>query len=119
MAKQDLRSDETAAKYLDFRNAGGLDDGCVICKKDSLAEFTYWRIVENSFPYDRIATTHHMLVPYRHEAEAQLPHGAQQELQTLKSSYLSDHYDIIIEALPGNKSVPAHHHYHIIVQKEA
>lgn len=119
MTKLDFRSDEMIEKYRKFISNDGLtSNGCPLCSKISVAEFDYWRIVENSFPYDRIASVHHMLIPKTHSSETELSLEAKNEYINLKSTYLNNHYDIVIEALPKARSIPAHHHYHLIVQKE-
>jgi hypothetical protein len=94
------------------------DTICPLCEKTSLIEFKFWRVVENSFPYDRIASVHHMLIPKGHLLETELSIEAQKEFIELKIAYLNSHYDIIIEALPHERSIPTHHHYHLILRKE-
>lgn len=118
MAKLDLRTDETMALYHAYIARGEMQEGCRLCQKVSIAEFDFWRVVENSFPYDRIACVHHMLVSKLHDVEHNLPAEALREYIDLKTSYLNDNYDLVIEALPGCRSIPAHHHYHLIVQLE-
>ena len=110
-----LRSKATQKKY-DAYIVGGVGEGCVLCQKEPINSFTHWKIVSNDFPYDRIAKTHHMIVPIRHSDESELTDDEVQELRTLKETYIADHYDDIIEATRHQKSIPHHFHLHIIVE---
>jgi diadenosine tetraphosphate (Ap4A) HIT family hydrolase len=85
-----------------------------LCEKVSIQSFTYWKITENSFPYDQIAKTHHMLVPLRHVIEDELSKDELAEFKTIKAEHVSE-YDWIIEATAKNKSIPNHFHLHFIV----
>jgi hypothetical protein len=58
-----FRTDENQASYDAYRAAGNLDRGCVLCARESVHEFKNWRIIENIFPYDKIAKLHHMVIP--------------------------------------------------------
>ncbi|TSC67729.1 MAG: hypothetical protein G01um101466_651 [Parcubacteria group bacterium Gr01-1014_66] len=94
------------------------DDQCVLCPKIPLHSFQFYKIVQNDFPYDRLAETHHMLIPLRHSAESELLKEEKIELQHIKEDYLDENYHYIIEATNRNKSVPGHFHLHLIVMKD-
>ena len=72
----------------------------------------------NSFPYDLIASTHHMIVPLRHVVEAELSAEELREFAVIKREVVDVGYDNIIEATTKNKSLPAHFHLHLIVGKD-
>ena len=112
-----LRSNEMAAKYKAAISNGALEGECILCKKDSIAEFEHWRIIINDFPYDRIAKVHHMVIPKRHVSEDSISFEEWNELALLKGGYISDNYDYIIEAAHRNKSIPGHFHLHLIAVK--
>jgi len=115
--KFDLRSDETLKKYEVFREKGGLDAGCRLCQKETIVDFTHWRIVINSFPYDRIAKEHKLLVSKQHATEDNLPKEAIEELLYIKMNYLYDKFTFMMEAMTQARSIPAHHHYHLVTIK--
>jgi diadenosine tetraphosphate (Ap4A) HIT family hydrolase len=113
-----LRTPETQAKYVEYIASGRLESGCALCAKTTLREFSHWKIVQNDFPYDRIASMHHMLIPKRHVSEAELTEEEHQEFLALKNGTLNDMYDYFLEAAHRAKTVPAHFHIHLVVLKE-
>lgn len=116
--KYRFRTKRMREKYNRYIANGGLEGGCRLCEAKTLKNFTYWRIIPNSFPYDRIATVHHMLVPLRHTAERDLTVAEREELRSLKqATYLNDNYEFIIEATRDTKSIPAHLHFHLVFTK--
>ncbi len=113
-----LRTTAIEEAYKQWRDAGGLQQGCPLCRNTPLEQFTYWKVIVNDFPYDKVAEKHHMLVPLRHVTEGELTEEEKQELQTIKPTYLNDNYQFIIEATHKTKSVPEHFHLHLIVVRE-
>jgi hypothetical protein len=95
-----------------------LDKGCVLCEKESLQEFQYWRIIENMFPYDKVAKAHNMILPKRHIVETELSAEEVKELRDIKEKHLQKEYDFMIEAMPKMKSIPQHFHIHLIEVKD-
>ena len=79
-----LRTPEMDQKYRDFVAGGGLDHECRLCAPTPLKTFTYWKIIKNNFPYDRIARVHDMLVPIRHTREQELSDAELDELSQIK-----------------------------------
>ncbi|MBX4192088.1 hypothetical protein KW798_01230 [Candidatus Parcubacteria bacterium] len=113
-----LRTKEMSDKYQALIAQGGLDHSCVLCAKTPLKEFTYWKIIPNDFPYDKVAKTHHMLIPKRHSDEKNLTKEENEELWKIKPEYINDQYDYILEATSKHKSIPAHFHLHLLVVKD-
>ncbi len=68
-----------------------------------------------AFPYDRIASSHDMLVPNRHVKEAELTPEELREFVELKNAVLNGRYDYFLESTDRTKSVPGHFHVHLIV----
>ena len=94
-----------------------MEEMCVLCEKQAIESFGFWKIVENSFPYDVIAKVNHILVPLRHTRESELNESEKGELQQIKKDFLSKKYDYLLENLPKNQSVPEHFHIQLIVGK--
>jgi len=114
-----LRTKKTHEKYLAYRKNGGLENGCVLCERESLKEFNLWRVIKNEFPYDAVAEVHNMLVPKRHTKEAGLTDEERRELLEIKEGeYIAENYNFILEATVGVKSIPAHFHLHLAKIKE-
>ncbi|MEZ4195501.1 MAG: hypothetical protein R3B53_03900 [Candidatus Paceibacterota bacterium] len=111
-----LRTVETEAEYQKVKSTRNSSDGCYLCEEmETVVEFKYWRIILNDFPYDTLAKVHHMIIPKEHIKESELTPEAKDELVELKSSYLDENYEYLLEALTSKKSIPAHHHLHLIV----
>lgn len=111
-----LRSKELAEEYIKHRAGGAMNDGCVLCKAESIKTFIHWKVINNKFPYDLIAATHHMLMPIRHVKEADLTDEEKVELISIKDDYVQQ-YDYILEATNKTKSIPQHFHLHLIIVK--
>ncbi len=114
---RDFRSKTTAKKYADDIAEGLFNGACRICIKNSIKEFDHWRIVENSYPYDRIAETHAMLVSKRHVNETGLTTEEILELHFLKNTNLNE-YDFIAEGIVHTKSIPEHSHRHLLTMRD-
>ncbi len=112
-----LRTPETEDAYRRVKADGHLKDGCPLCKAESLKEFTEWRIIGNTYPYDLIAKVHHMLVPKRHASDSELTESEQKEFAEIKESYVSDTYEFMIEPVRKQKSIPGHSHLHLLISK--
>lgn len=113
-----FRSPETAAAYRDFRDSGAMDTECPLCNGVAVEQFTHWRVMENRFPYDRIAEKHMILLPERHVTEMQLTPEEREELIVIKAGY-AQQYDYILEVATRSKSIPHHFHLHLIIRKAA
>ncbi len=112
-----LRTPETEARYAADIARGGLDE-CPLCKRESVHEFTFWRIVSNLYPYDRFAKTHDMLVLRRHAGDSALTDEERGELAEIKYGYVQEHYNFMIEPVRRKKSIPEHSHLHLVIEKD-
>jgi hypothetical protein len=112
-----MRTSKGEEKYREYKAKGGLDGGCRLCEAPALQSFTYWKIVENKFPYDAVASKHDMIVPLAHQNINKIPQEAWWELSQLKETFISEHYDFMIEATKRRLSIPAHFHLHLTVMR--
>jgi hypothetical protein len=114
-----LRTPITEGKYVTFKESRNeVSDGCSLCEKKSTVDFKYWKIVENLFPYDRIAKKHRMLIPARHVEGGQLNEMEKIELEQIKKYAGENRYDYILETTSQKSSIPEHYHLHLIELKE-
>lgn len=112
-----LRTNEAEIAYRAYRASLDPDAPCALCEKaPATKNFTYWKIAENSFPYDRIAERHDLLMPLRHVTEDELTEDEVRELTEIKNNSISE-YNWILEPTHRNKSIPSHFHLHLIVGK--
>lgn len=109
-----LRTPETEERYAAVKKLRAPSE-CGICSDATLREFTHWRIIANRFPYDSIASVHHMVVPTVHKPEESLTSEEWEELDAIKRTYIAEKYEIVLETMPTKKSIPDHFHLHLIV----
>ena len=110
-----LRTAEGLAKHEEYKKTISAGDGCALCAKPAIKSFKYWKITDNTFPYDLIAKEHHMLIPLRHVREDDLNDLELKEMAEIKEKFIHPDYDYIIEATHHEKSIPDHFHLHLIV----
>jgi diadenosine tetraphosphate (Ap4A) HIT family hydrolase len=114
---KDLRTKKTFKIYKKHLK-NGKDKGCPLCKREPLKAFRYWKIIKNRFPYDRIASVHNMLIPFRHVTEELLTKSELTELLKIKNSFLkNENYNYIMEATVHTKTQPSHFHLHLVKLK--
>jgi len=111
-----LRTLETHARYERHRKSSDFPK-CFLCEASPLKKFKYWKVVENQFPYDEVATMSHMVVSLRHAPEEELTPAEIREYKKVKNE-CHENYDIIIENTRKQKSIPSHHHLHLLQIKE-
>lgn len=108
-----LRKKKSELIYSEYLKT--LNDKCIVCSRIPLKKFKYWKIIDNHFPYDKIAKRHHMIAPYRHTIEEKLNIEELSELKKIKQLLKKSEYHYILEA--NHKSFPEHFHLHLIVIK--
>ena len=108
-----LRSGKTVAQY---RARRADPEPMVLLDLPLVSKGVYWRIVENQFPYDKIAVVHHLIVPERDFSEEfHMNRLEKLELDTLKDGFArGSTYDCIMMSFPHNRSIPQQFHYHLI-----
>lgn len=114
-----LRTKETEDAYAREREIRKQNPGpCPLCAAETIREFTHWRIIANSFPYDLVAKLHHMIVTKRHAKEGEVTVEEWHEYQAIKNDVLHANYEFIIEPARHKRSIPEHFHLHMIVAKD-
>lgn len=112
-----LRDTELILRYQDhikrFREQGI----CPLCDEMPIKLFRHWKIINNEYPYNMIAATHHMITSMRHITEDELTQEESNELQEIKKTFINSDYDLILEPTIKEKSIPDHFHLHLIVLK--
>ncbi len=112
------RSINTHNRYESERQKDLKTGSCPLCSEESIQDFKHWKILPNKYPYDAVAERHDLIQPKRHVAKFKLLTKEEvQELEQLKDTFLNQKYTYLIEAMPKNKSVPGHLHYHLIEPK--
>ena len=114
----DLRSEAMAQKYKSDIDAGMFNHGCVLCTLEPIQQFRFWKLVTNKYPYDKIAKKHDMIIPLRHTDLDGITAEEWEELSFLKSSFINENYEFLIEATPHRQSIPGHFHLHTIVSRD-
>lgn len=117
---QSPRSDEIEAKYKSFKDQKikegadltvfNMDDEIVV------REFDNWIIIENRFPYDRMTSVNHMLIPRRNFGDFNEASEIEKEEHLNIKKLLAEeaYYDALVENFPKSKSVTQHVHVHLI-----
>lgn len=106
-------TDKHEAYKVETREVPGV---CALCEKHAILDFEYWKIVENSFPYDLVSSVSNILVPKRHTIESGLNAEEKTEYEKIKKEVLSREYDYVIECMPKEMSIPSHFHVHILIK---
>ena len=113
-----FRTVKSTKKYLKHLKKRAKGDICPLCReRKTIKKFKYWRIIENDFPYDKIAKIHQMIVPRRHISEDELNKKELDEFKKIKKKHIVKNYDYISEGMA--KSIPNHFHLHLIVLNSA
>lgn len=109
-----LRTKETKARY-----AAATKSGDFFLEDPAVAEYEYWRVIKNSFPYDVVADVHNLLAIKRLVAsENDLTPEELAELKEIKSTISNDgSYDVIMLNFPKRQTQPQRLHYHLLVYK--
>ena len=78
-------------------------------------DFIHWVLVVNEFPYDKILSDHHLLVPRDYfEHDWEMPEYARKELQAVRMWAEEAGYDSLIENMPGNRTIKPQFHLHLV-----
>lgn len=115
------RHEETQALYTQFKNTHKDNNERLHSfdfKDETIVrDFTYWVIIKNRFPYDKMAQTNDMLVSKRaisshYEGTSEEQKEYHDILQLLATE---GYYDALIENFPKVKSVKKFAHTHLVI----
>jgi hypothetical protein len=96
-----------------YKNAKEGGQTISLLDETPIKDFKYFKIIENSFPYDAIAKTHHMLVIKRECSTVSVMTQAEKdELEDIKISEFTN-YHCIIENYQA-RSITAIWHVHLV-----
>ncbi|MFT5849663.1 MAG: diadenosine tetraphosphate (Ap4A) HIT family hydrolase [Patiriisocius sp.] len=118
-----LRSEKLKSQYLadqsrydDFLKNKDFDED----RERIVKSFKYWDIIENLYPYDKIAKAHDMLVPRRVFAKmSECRKEEWDEYKIIMNQFEFDgHYDAVLENFSKGRSVLKQLHIHLIVWKD-
>lgn len=113
-----LRTKEMEEKYEAYKKQRDSNAPCDLCTKETLQTFSYWKITDCMFPWDKLAKVQHMIMPLRHVTEQEITQEEWYELNSIKHNFIHDNYEVIMEATNRKKSIPGHFHLHLIINKE-
>ena len=113
-----LRSPETQKRYDEWKVAHSRNGRCVLCDREPVTPFTYWKIIHNDFPYDSVTQKHDMLVTLRHVVGTELNNEEKEEFEQIKKTYLGKHYESVLESLQSVMTIPSHFHLHLFSLKD-
>lgn len=118
MRNDTLRSEAVELKYAEHKKRQGNKYNMFNFPK--VKEYKFWIIVENEFPYDKVAEVHHLLIPKRKFAnESEMKNEEYEELMAIKKE-VSDLgvYSSISENLHKERTILDHYHLHLIKYKK-
>lgn len=112
-----LRSKASFDRYEEYKKNyhGDGSDHFADWRDRLIKEYDYWVIIENYFPYDKIAHTSHILITKRIVPFdwTLLTQEEVKELFYVKKD-IGGKYSFLIENLPSIQSIPKHFHLHLL-----
>lgn len=113
--RDSLRTQKIVKQYKQkHRKLGNTFRDVDLCKLKKVKKWKHWILVENEFPYDKIAQLHHMLVPLRKfPNEQDMTLEEWKELMNIKKSLEKD-YNAFLENSANNRTVSKLFHLHCI-----
>lgn len=113
MRTTNLRTPTTQEQYLQKPHS----DTCFICDAPAIRDFTHFKIIPNTYPYDAICSEHHMLVPKRHVGHRYYFNQEEQDelFVILRRLEREERYDAVLQNFTHQKSMTGHEHVHLLV----
>lgn len=105
-----LRTEKGEQRYVDIKKANKL---IPLLDEPAIRQWSYWKLVVNSFPYDICFKEHDLLIPFSGGAiRESLSEVEITELNQIINEYAMDKYDMIFENTMKRRSVPGLFHIH-------
>lgn len=108
---QPKRKPETQAAYNEVLRSGRTTS---FVEKPAIREFTFWKVINNEFPYDNIAGTHHMLVPKREVPQERFLNDEERREMVEVKEMIGSEDDMFMECPNHARTVKGHMHIHLI-----
>lgn len=116
-AAASLRTSKEEVRYERAKKAGKA--GRPFLEEPRLREWKYWAMIPNEFPYSAAFKVHHMLIPVRVVAQADLSAAEKRELQEITEQISKEgEYDCTLTNFPRNQSNKSHFHVHFLTFKD-
>lgn len=115
-----LRTSDTEERYAAQRQAKKVkpEGNCLLCRLPEAKEFPhlqFWRIVENEFPYDKIAERSFIFMPKRCvNLWSKLTPQEIDEWDSFRLEMGKYNINFSMWSSPTTQSIPAHYHEHLI-----
>ena len=108
-----LRSEEMHNRYRDF--IGNKEpDSSFFFTGSAVKEYMHWRLIDNDFPYDVLASRHCILTPRRKfQEDWEMVESERAELFEIKKE-LGNDFDTIMENFGHQRTFSMHYHLHFI-----
>lgn len=84
-----------------------------LADEPSLKEWSYWRLINNRFPYTVALRTHHLLLPIRVVPDRSELQAEELAELTEILSLVAPEYDFVMENFPKRRSILTHYHLHL------
>lgn len=118
MAKFDFRTKEQSAKYHDWLLKNSDVEPFLDKYERMVKEFNYWVLIKDPFPLDKIAKTHHLLIPKRKVATwLEVSPEELSEFQKIKQE-LYPVYDFMMENFESARTIKNYLHINFIILKD-
>jgi diadenosine tetraphosphate (Ap4A) HIT family hydrolase len=105
-----LRTSSGEQFYQDAKMKGDL---VPLAEEETLLAWSYWRIIENRFPYGIALKRHHLLLPIRVFPDASdITDDERAELSQILA-LVAPEYDFVTMNFPKRRSILAHFHLHL------
>lgn len=114
MVKNSLRTPRVEREYAQWKKTAGRVD---LRKELPIKDFKHFKIIEAAFPHNRIADTHHLLIPKRKFRDWKRMRWYERREFKKIDAYTSVEYDCIKLNYPSMITVPELVHWHLYILK--
>jgi diadenosine tetraphosphate (Ap4A) HIT family hydrolase len=106
-----LRKQESEERYMQHKDSGLTKP---LELEPSLKQWTYWRLINNRYPYDSVFEVHHMLIPSRSvSSDRELTAAEKAELENILHNFVEQNYHIYFVNTRQRRSNHSMYHIHV------